>query len=331
MPNRFHLPREVHTEDGRVRRVGFELEYAGVSLEDAAAGIISLFGGTSRRQNRYVLKVEGTRFGDFEVELDITLLKNRAYAPFLQKMGIDPLGQPMRSLEEFLLKTASAVAPFEVVTPPFPMTELDEVDRLREMLRLRKAQGTRESVIYAFGLHINPEVPSTRVETILSLLRSYLLLEHWIRAESAIDLSRRVSPFIRDFPADFRRLVIDTAYAPDLDLFIDDYLEHNPSRNRSLDLLPLLSFLRHDKVMERASQEQAIKPRPTLHYRLPNCLIDDPGWTIAQEWNRWVAVEELAADHERLQGLCKEYLKFDRPLLGPSDEEWIGKIRRWLG
>jgi hypothetical protein len=195
----FRLPRRVLTEDGRTRRVGFELEYAGVGLEKAATAIVSCFGGHIRRENRFILKVEATRLGDFEVELDIGLLKDRSYAPVLEKLGIDPSGGTVLSVEEFLLETASAVAPFEVITPPLPMNALAEVDRLREELRLLKARGTKESIVYAFGLHINPEVPSTRVETTLSLLRAFLLLEPWIRSESAIDISRRISPFIKEF------------------------------------------------------------------------------------------------------------------------------------
>jgi hypothetical protein len=330
VPNPFRLPQDLHTEDARIRRVGFEFEYAGVGLEGVAAAVASLFGGTPRWENRYMLKVEGTRFGDFEIELDIGLLKSRAYAPLLQKIGFDPAGQTMDSLEEFLLNTASTVVPFEVITPPLPMTEMEAVERLREELRLLKARGTRESLIYAFGLHINPEIPSTSVETILSLLRAFLLLEPWIRSLSAIDLSRRLSPFIKEYSPGYRRLIIDPAYGPDLDRFIDDFMEHNPSRNRSLDLLPLLSHLRRDKVMGLTRQERAIKPRPALHYRLPNCLIDDPGWTVAQEWNRWVVVEDLAADRERLLGLCGQYMIIDRPLLGPSKEEWIRRIVEWL-
>jgi hypothetical protein len=326
----FRLPRRVLTEDGRTRRVGFELEYAGVGLEKAATAIVSCFGGHIRRENRFILKVEATRLGDFEVELDIGLLKDRSYAPVLEKLGIDPSGGTVLSVEEFLLETASAVAPFEVITPPLPMNALAEVDRLREELRLLKARGTKESIVYAFGLHINPEVPSTRVETTLSLLRAFLLLEPWIRSESAIDISRRISPFIKEFSPKYRRLALDPGYTPDLDRFIDDFMAHNPSRNRSLDLLPLLSHLRRDKVLHLAGGDRRIKPRPALHYRLPNCLIDDPSWTVAQEWNRWVVVEDLAVDRTRLSGLCREYVTMAGRAAAPDDGQWVERVREWL-
>ena len=40
--------------------------------------------------------------------------------------------------------------------------------------------------------------------------------------------------------------------------------------------------------------------RPTFHYRLPNCRVDEPDWRIAHEWNAWVTVEALAADEDAL-------------------------------
>jgi hypothetical protein len=326
----FELPRKLYTDDGRIRRVGFELEYAGVDLEHAAAAVAGLYGGTVRRKNRYVLIVEGTRFGEFGVELDIGLLKSRSYAPVLQRLGIDPSGGAVRSLEKFLLRAASTVVPFEVITPPMPMTEMAEVERLREELRRLKAQGTRDSVVYAFGLHINPEIHSTSIDAILQLLRSFLLLEPWIRAQSDIDLSRRLSPFIKEFPAGYRRQVLDPGYEPDLDRFIADFMAHNPSRNRSLDLLPLLAHIHPDKVMPLARQDRLIKPRPALHYRLPDCLIDDPGWTVAREWNRWVVVENLALDRTSLEGLCRKFLEMDSAVW-PLEEQWVAEVVRWLG
>ena len=33
----------------------------------------------------------------------------------------------------------------------------------------------------------------------------------------------------------------------------------------------------------------------------------EPGWGIAPEWNRWVAVKRLAADRPRLERLAAAY------------------------
>jgi hypothetical protein len=60
--------------------------------------------------------------------------------------------------------------------------------------------------------------------------------------------------------------------------------------------------------MDRVEDKHLVKPRPAFHYRLPNCLIDEPDWTLAREWNTWVTVEQLASDPERIRTMSREYL-----------------------
>jgi hypothetical protein len=73
-----------------------------------------------------------------------------------------------------------------------------------------------------------------------------------------------------------------------------------------------------------------VKPRPALHYRLPNCEIDRRDWDLSPAWADWLEVERLAADPGRLGGLCAAYSAFlDRPLdslLG----DWAAQVRPWL-
>ena len=88
---------------------------------------------------------------------------------------------------------------------------------------------------------------------------------------------------------------------------IDDYIAFNPTRNRDLDLLPLLAFIDEAEVRRQLPDEK-INPRPTFHYRLPDMQLGDPDWGLASEWNRWVLVERLAEDGERLAALCRDYL-----------------------
>jgi hypothetical protein len=65
-----------------------------------------------------------------------------------------------------------------------------------------------------------------------------------------------------------------------------------------------------------------MKPRPAFHYRLPNCMVDEPHWTVAREWNTWVAVERLAADAGRLEELSREYLRADDRSVRPLIDRW---------
>jgi hypothetical protein len=105
------------------------------------------------------------------------------------------------------------------------------------------------------------------------------------------------------------RRLAEADYRPFLAELIDDYLAANPTRNRDLDLLPLLLFLDEARVRAVLPNEK-INGRPAFHYRLPDSRVSDPGWSIAPEWNRWVAVERLAADPERLEMVGRAYLEF---------------------
>jgi hypothetical protein len=64
-----------------------------------------------------------------------------------------------------------------------------------------------------------------------------------------------------------------------------------------------------DRVRSVLPNEK-INARPTFHYRLPDARVSDPGWSIAPDWNRWVAVERVAADRGRLERLGRAYLAF---------------------
>jgi hypothetical protein len=63
-------------------------------------------------------------------------------------------------LNSSLLEMASTVVPYEIVTPPLPISKLDDLNTLANKLRSLKVKGTGSSFMYAFGLHINPEVPN---------------------------------------------------------------------------------------------------------------------------------------------------------------------------
>ena len=102
-----------------------------------------------------------------------------------------------------------------------------------------------------------------------------------------------------------------------MDDLIDDYLAANPTRNRDLDLFRSCCIATKQRVRAVLPNEK-INARPTFHYRLPDARVSDPGWSIAPDWNRWVAVERLAADRDRLDAVGAAYLRSkDRTRAGP--------------
>ena len=96
--------------------------------------------------------------------------------------------------------------------------------------------------------------------------------------------------------------------APSLEELIDDYLEFNPTRNRSLDMLPLFQYLDKERI-DAVIDDERVKPRPTFHYRLPNCDIDDPGWNLDNSLDTWLQVEQLAFD-KKLSEIATEYPRY---------------------
>jgi len=320
----FILPPLMKNQQGQIRRVGFEFEYAGLDLAGSVAVVRELFGGRHVEENAFVRRLKGGKYGDFTIEIDTIILKQKEYERYLGQLGIDISNSAIRpTIEDLLARVAGTVVPHEIVTPPIPLSDLDVLDELREALHACQAVGTRGSIFYAFGLHINPEIPALDAGMLLSFLRAFLLLYEWLVSESDIDLARRISPFIQPFPPPYSRLVLDPGYTPDLHRLTDDYLRSNPTRNRPLDLLPLLAHLDPEWVLPRAAERELIKPRPAFHYRLPNCLVDDSGWRVADEWNRWVEVERLAADPERIHKMSAVFLAAPEP-------SWLDKVKEWL-
>lgn len=311
----FDMPPIRLTAEGRPRCVGIEVEFAGLSAEQAALVVREALGGTIEQDDPHAFHVRDSDLGDMEVEIDSRLVHPTKTRHNL----IAELGSRVAT---WLGSATSHVIPCELVTAPLPMERIHEFDRAVDALRRAGARGTQDGALYAFGLHFNPQAPARTVEAVLPILKSFVLLNAWLRRQVAPDATRNLLGFADPFPAPYVRRIAEAGYAPDLGAFIDDYLADNPTRNRDLDLLPLLTHLDEARVRAVLPHEK-IGARPTFHYRLPDARVSDPGWSIAPDWNRWVAVERVAADSERLARLAAAYLEF------PGDEKsWADKAER---
>jgi hypothetical protein len=321
-PASYRAPPRTHAASGQLRRVGVEIEFTGITEHDVAGMVRDLYGGRLIQCDDHRFKVEGTDLGDFVVELDAVALHPRKDGD--EESGfLDKLEEAARSA---LGDVARTVLPCEIAAPPIPWPRLKELDGLIETLRGHGAEGTRQSPAYAFGLQLNPEVAETTVDYLLPMLRAYLLLSDWLHEVIRVDTTRRLFVFAQRFPTRYVERVLDPEYDPSIEQLIDDYLRENASRNRELDLLPLFAHIDEARV-ERVAADIKIRARPTFHYRLPNCDLEDPDWGLAVEWNRWIAVEELAADQPRLAKMMAEWADH-RP---EGFVRWAEACARWLG
>ncbi len=318
--SRFAQPPKVNKDDGSPRMVGFELEFSGITLDDAVAALQSSLGGTLQSESaaERVLRVDS--LGAFNVELDWAYLKRKAAQNGPEDEGTDWI--------ERLSQAAALVVPVEVACPPIPVLDLAKLEPMVAALREAGAVGTEESLLAAYGVHVNPEIPRLDALTLGAYLRAFALLQWWLVDAHAVDATRKVSPYIDLYPESYLKRVLSASRSTMDEIFVA-YLEHNPSRNRALDLLPMLAEI-DEKRVRGAVDDPRIKPRPTFHYRLPNCHIERRDWSLAESWNTWCVVERLADREDYLDELAAEFRAADRPILGVSRGDWTEFVDRWL-
>ncbi len=307
MKQHYLLPPLLTDSSGQPRRAGFEFEFGNLPIVKTARALQQSLGGELEIKTPFEAVLHGSELGKLKIERDANILKSVRYRRWLESLGIEfSPGSLANDIETNIDNASRGLIPCEVVTEPIPFKQLDKLDTLTATLNGLGAEGTQDSLIYAFGLHINPSIPDNSCETLKRYLQSFLLLYTWIIDSSEIDLTRRFfTKYIDPFPPDYMELVLDNSYSPDDDALISDYLEYNPTRNRALDLLPIMLERNRDLVLARINEDERklVRGRPAFHYRLPDCKINEAGWSAAGAWNRWVYIESLAADESLLKEL----------------------------
>ena len=300
--------------------VGYELEFSGLDLDQATDALRRALGAevVSHTSAQRVCRVEG--LGEFKIELDWDFLKRKAKET--SRAGKD------ESWIEKIGEVAAFVVPIEIVCPPVPINSMSVLDPMVEALRDAGAVGTEDSLIAAYGVHINTEIPRLDAATICAYLRAYALLQWWLVDTQSVDMARRISPYIDLYSQAYLKRILSREDAT-LDQVFDDYLEHNPSRNRALDLLPMLAKIDEARV-KRVVDDPRIKARPAFHYRLPDCNIEREDWSLQQPWNSWLTVEKLSARADDLDQLARAFLDAERPLIGVNRADWVETMDRWL-
>lgn len=317
---RYPLPRLTRNAEGDTRRVGFELEFSGITLEQAVAAVESSLGAKIGAQTAADTVLQAESLGEFSVELDWEFLKRKAAESGDEREDSEWL--------EWLSQAASLLVPVEVVCPPIPIDRLEALDPMVDALRAAGAVGTEESLIAAYGVHINTEIPALDAATLYAYLRSFAALQWWLVDAHDVDPARKLSPYIDLYPEAYLRQVLAHPQA-DMEQIFDAYLEHNATRNRALDLLPMLAEIDAEKV-RLIVDDPRIKARPAFHYRMPNCDIEKSDWSLSCAWRPWLVVERLAQDSKLLDELGQAFIDAQRPVIGASRSDWVEFVNQWL-
>ncbi len=324
-------PPTTKNYDGHERKVGFEIEYSGLPLKNAAHIVRDLFSGKIEEVTSATYKVIDTKLGDFILELDAISLQKVAEST---KKTEDKVEESL--LDDISLHIGKAIGsagekivPFEIVSPPISLSDLPKLEELRKRLLEAGAKDTKENLYTAFGLHINPEVSSLDADYIIRHIQSFLLLAPWLKQLHHIDLTRKVTSFIDLFPKSYLQLVLDKKYTPSTEQLIRDYHEHNPTRNYALDMLPLFVHIDEPLVRKLYGKKEKINKRPTFHYRLPNCELANVDWSFNTEWKRWLKVEELANDTDLLHTIIKQWQAHQERWFA-FESEWVEEIKQLM-
>lgn len=322
------LLRQPHNPQHEPRRMGVEIELAGLEPQRIAQIIEQILGGQIQWLSPFEIQLSDTELGDIKLELDSQQIKELGEKSAIQG---NPEEDP-QSFEKLYIQAISTLAinlvPWEIVTAPIPFKDLPRLEPVIAALREAGAQGTRHAVHYAFGVHLNPELVEHSAEWIVAQMKSFFCLYDWIRKVERTDISRRITPYINHFGKEYICKVLDADYQPNTEQLIDEYLQFNATRNRSLDLLPLFKFLDDERVVQ-AVQDDRVNARPTFHYRLPNCDIDNPQWELRSSIETWMAVEGLA-QHPSLQTLCDRYLGKLQSIVPVVPQLWADEVEQHL-
>lgn len=313
-------PPIANTTAGVPRRVGVELEFSGLSFGATARAVADWAGTEPDYQSLVEAKIEHPQLGIFGIEVDWLYLQEQARE---QKVA-----EGSDSWVKLLRQAARLTVPVEVVAPPVAVADLPQLELLIRHLRAAGATGT-DSPIAAFGLQFNPEVPALTSEAITPYIRAFALMEWWLVKQHEVDITRRLSPYVDTWPEHYLDRVLNYHSPPSMEQLLQDYFDHNPTRNRALDLWPLFAEYAPERV-EELMHEPHIKARPTFHYRLPNCAIDRPDWQLWHEWRVWLTVERLATEPEAVEQLASDFYRCKRPWLGVSKHQWIERIDTWF-
>lgn len=303
------LPQPLNA-DGVARLVGVEIEFGGLPESDAAYLCATFLNGRVVQIDSHIWRVEDSELGTLDIYLDIFLRK--AQQSRLRDQALD-LGRE--------------VVPVEIVTEPLDLDGLARLEALREKLRMAGALGSGAGWFFGFGVHLNIEIASDCDADIVRPLLAYALIEDWLRAKNPIDDSRRLLPFTDPYPTDFVRALLRAGPEATREHVTGLYLELTPSRNRGLDMLPIFAHFDPDRVAEAVDDKTSA--RPTFHFRLPDCRIDEPGWSLADEWDRWRVVEQVAEDSALLDRLAQAW-DDDHGFLTLSRQSWAARSGRIL-
>lgn len=313
------LPRP-RDASGAPRRVDIEITFGGLSERAAARCLRDSLGGQIEDGAAHEVCLTDTAIGTVRIHPETGL--NGQTITAQSRLGFGPMRR---------------VVPVGLVTEPMRPEVLPVIDELRHALRERGSRNAGDSRFIGFRVHLNPAVAGASVHDILPVARAYALLEEWLHsADPAVDAAQGAAALSQSadpYPCDFVDDLVRDAPNWSLDAFWCMYLHYNKTRNRGLDLLPLIAHLSPGRLDGLHDCIGTVSPRAAFHYRLPDCRLDREDWSLAYEWNRWVMVERLADDPHLCARLAKDWQDYraaGHRLRSGARRDWCNHVEGFL-
>lgn len=263
-----------------MRKVGIEIEFAGIDTTTAAEAISSSIGGTLKHHSPHLIDIKDSKLGNLRVELDTQYVHPKS----------DDEPEFLKDGRNFLGSAVTSLVPQELVTDPIPMDQLHVLDQVTSALSKAGATGTQDSILYAFGVHFNPEIATDEIDYLLAIMRTLVLFNAEIYDALSPDLTRRTMGWAQAYTPQYETQIMNPDYKPDQATLIKDYISLNKGRNHHLDMLPVFAFL-DEKLVTSLLSDELVSARPAFHFRLPDSRIGDPDWMLCNDWNLWVSIE----------------------------------------
>ena len=174
MSNAYLMPPVTIDDRGQQRRAGFEFEFGNLPIKGTAEALQGCLGGVLELVSPFEAVLRDSIIGKLKIERDADILKSMKYRKWLEQVGVEfSPGTLAHEIESNIDHASRILVPCEVVTEPLPFEKLDLLDKLVSTLDSLGAEGTQQSLIYAFGLHINPSLPARDAGTLTRYPVSY--------------------------------------------------------------------------------------------------------------------------------------------------------------
>jgi len=157
MNNPFPQPPLTSNHAGDERRVGIEIEFTNLPGTSIARIVKDVLRGTVEWETDYEAVVRDTNLGNFIVELDWRWLKEQQQ----NRNGLPSKSPIADQAIDLIGIAAQQLVPWEIVSPPIPITQLHRLDELVAVLHNCGGTGCRLNIWHRIHNDCGRYVPDT--------------------------------------------------------------------------------------------------------------------------------------------------------------------------